>query len=234
MIIALDPLTAPRRRVATTLLGLFLLLGCSSAKKDLARYLPPPAGQLPADYTIEVTRGVVLARINPVTNGEPGLGPITNALIIQLQVEGEAAEVLDPFGADARVWGSPSQRPSQWRYDAPGLLAMSVAPTAYAGMLIAYPDPSHESATPSSIPNPSAGLTFAPIKVAPGAIVYIGDIELRQTISGWDRLLDRVQVDYVISDNYDAAVAELRARYPQLADVPVERHIAQVVTPPSE
>lgn len=232
MTIPPGPLTAQRRWAVPAVLAVLLLAGCTAAKKDLAEYLPPPAGQLPAGYKMEVTRGVVVARINPVTNGEPGFGPITNHLIVQLQQVDDPTEVLDPFGADARVWGSPSQRPSQWQYETPGLLAISVTPTTYAGMLVAYPDPSHESFTPSSIPHPSGHLVFTPIKVPSGQILYIGDIEMQQTISGWDRLLDRVQITYVVHDNYDAAVAELHARYPQLADVPVERAIAQVVAPP--
>jgi hypothetical protein len=208
-----------------------LLLGCSSKSEPSPPLLPPLAGQLPADYQPEVTRGVVLARILPITDGKPGLAGISNPLIIQLRRSDDPTEVFSPLGADARVWTTESQRPSQWRYEAPGLLAMSVAPTSYSGMLIGYPDPSHESATPSSIPEPSSYLTFAPLEIPPGQIVYIGDIELRQTISGVDRLLDKVEVTYAVRDEYDAAVAALRTRYPQLADVPVERRIAQPVSP---
>jgi hypothetical protein len=209
-----------------------LLLGCASKSEPSRPLLPPPAGQLPADYQPEVTRGVVLARIVPVTDGQPGFGAITNPLIIQLQPADDATEVFSPLGADARVWTTESQRPSQWRYESPGLLAMSVVPTKYAGLLIAYPDASHESATPSSIPEASSNLAFAPLEIPPGRIVYIGDIELRQTISTVDWLLDQVEVAYVVRDEYDAAVSALRARYPQLADAPVDRRIAQPITPP--
>lgn len=209
-----------------------LLVGCSSKAEPAKPWLPTPSGQLPADYTPEVTRGILLARIVPVTDGQPGFGPITNPLFLQLQPADDPREVFTPFGADARVWTTESQRPSQWRYETPGLLAMSVAPNVYSGLLIAYPDPTHETATPSSIPEPSSQLTFAPLEIPPGKIVYIGDIELRQTISTVDWLLDKVDVAYAVHDEYDAAVAALRTRYPQLADVSVERRIAQPVTPP--
>ena len=58
--------------------------------------------------------------------------------------------------------------------------------------------------------------------------MYVGDIELRQSVSGWDRLLDRVQVTYAVTDDYDRTVADFRAHYPQFADAAVQRRI-QVV-----
>lgn len=224
-------MTLSNRRVlrhASLVLAL-LLAGCSSTSAPSTSWLPPtPAGQLPADYQLEVTRGVVLARIVPITNGEPGFGPITNTLVVQLRVADDPGEDLSPLEADARVFGSMSQRPSQWQYESPGLLAMSVVPTTYTGLLIGYPDRTSETTT-SSIPQPSSNLRFAPLEIPAGTIVYIGDIELRQTISGTDWLLDKVAVSYAVRDEYDAAVADLRGRYPQLADVPVERRIAQPV-----
>ena len=222
---------ARRLRGAAVGLGL-LLLACGSRPDVALPSLPPPAGQLPANYQLEATRGVVLARLVVVTDGEPGFGPITNPLLVQLQPTDDPGEVFDPLGNDARVWTTASQRPSQWRYEPPGLLAMSVAPGSYSGLLLAYPDASHATATPSSIPSLSAGLVIAPLEVPAGTIVYVGDIEIRQTVSTWDWLLDRVEVTYAVRDDYDRAVADLRARYPQLAETPVERRVAQVIAAP--
>ena len=44
-----------------------------------------------------------------------------------------------------------------------------------------------------------------------------------------DRLLDRVQVTYAVTDDYDRTVADFRARYPQFADAAVQRRVAKVV-----
>ena len=223
----LDQFRRTTRNLGAALAACVLTLSCAKPHIDLPN-VGKPAGQLPADYQLEVTRGVVLARIDVVTDGQPGFGPITNPLVLQFQPADSDDTVLDPLGSSARIWTTPAQRPSQWRQDTPGVLAMSLAAATYTGALIAYPDPSHESATPSSIPEPSANLAFAPVEIRPGAIVYLGDIEIRQTISAWDHLLDRVEVRYAARDNYDATVADFRARYPQLADTPVERRVAQI------
>ena len=217
-----------RRALTTALLGLGLA-ACSSHDSLSLPNVEPPAGQIPANYQLEETRGLVVARIAVVTDGEPGFGPITNPLVLEFQPADASDEILDPLGKGARVWTTNSMRPSQWHYEQPGLLAMSVTANTYAGMLIAYPDPSHADATPSSIPEPSAGLVFSPLEVPPGEIVYVGDIELRQSVSGWDRLLDRVQVTYAVTDDYDRTVADFRARYPQFADAAVQRRVAKVV-----
>ena len=219
-----------RRRSLSTLAAACLVTAACGSRPEIA--LPNvhgPAGQLPAGYQLEVTRGVLLARIEVVTDGQPGFGPITNPLVLKLQPADAADEVLDPLSANARVWTTNAERPSQWRDQPPGLLAMSVVATTYGGLLIAYPDFSHDRATASSIPEPSAALAFAPIEIPAGEIVYIGDIEIRQTVSAWDRLLDRVEVAYAVRDDCDRTVADFRARYPQLADTAVQRRVAQIV-----
>jgi hypothetical protein len=222
----------PRAHAVALLLALGAF-ACSS-RSALLPNVEPAAGQIPANYQMEVTRGLLLARISVVTNDDPGFGPITNPLVLEFQPVNAPAEVLDPLGRDTRVWTTDSQRPSQWHYASPGLLAMSVVTTTYGGMLIAYPDPSHADATPSSIPEPSTALAFAPLEVRPGEITYVGDIEIRQSVSGWDRLLDRVEVSYVVTDEYDRTVADFRARYPQFADAAVKRQVIKQTTEATE
>jgi hypothetical protein len=41
--------------------------------------------------------------------------------------------------------------------------------------------------------------------------------------------LDRVHVDFSVSDDYDRSVADFRARYPQFAETPVHKRLATVV-----
>jgi len=219
----------PRRftRLLATLASVGLLGACAHRPELPLPHLPQPAGQLAADARPDDTRGVILARIAVVTNGEPGFGPISNPLVLQFRDAESDADTLSPLDPDAHLWTSDASRPSQWRYQPPGLLAVSVAASRYAGLLIAYPDDSHFTAAPSSIPQPSAPLAFAPIEVPPGDIVYVGDIQIRQTASFWDVLLDRVEVTYAVTDEYDRAVADFRARYPQFAEVEVKRRVAR-------
>ena len=214
---------------------MLLALGAAacSSHSMLLPNVEPAAGQIPANYQMEVTRGLLLARISVVTDDTPGFGPITNPLVLEFRPVG-SAEVLDPLGKGARVWTTDWRRPSQWHYTSPGLLAMSVVATTYGGMLIAYPDPSHADATPSSVPEPSAALAFAPLEVRPAEITYVGDIEIRQSVSGWDRLLDRVDVSYVVTDEYDRTVADFRAHYPQFADAAVKRQVIKQTTEATE
>ena len=75
----------------------------------------------------------MVARITVVTDGEPGFGPITNPLVLEFQPADASGEILDPLGKGARVWTTDSLRPSQWHYEPPGLLAMSVTANTYAG-----------------------------------------------------------------------------------------------------
>jgi len=221
------------RAYAVAMLLALGAVACSS-RSALLPNVEPAAGQIPANYQMEVTRGLLLTRISVVTNDEPGFSPITNPLVLEFQPVDDPAKVLDPLGKGARVWTTDSQRPSQWHYESPGLLAMSVVSTTYGGMLIAYPDPSHTDATPSSIPEPSTPLAFAPLEIRPGEITYVGDIEIRQSVSGWDRLLDRVEVQYVVTDEYDRTVADFRARYPQFADAAVKRQVIKQTTEATE
>jgi hypothetical protein len=45
----------------------------------------------------------------------------------------------------------------------------------------------------------------------------------------WDQALDRINVDFSVSDDYDRSVADFRARYPQFAETPVHKRLATVV-----
>lgn len=208
-----------------------LALGCGSHPRIS---LPPRvSGQIPADYELGQVRAVVLARVSVVTNGQAGFGAITNPLLLQFlpgDTAGGAARTVILPDPDTYVFTGRSEVPSVWRYEAPGLLAMSILPGTYDGLAIAYPDHSHQSATPSSIPAPSRGFVFTPITIPPAAIVYLGDIEIRQQYSFSDLALDRVDVSYAVSDDYDRTVADFRARYPQLADAAVERRLLREVS----
>jgi len=53
---------------------------------------------------------------------------------------------------------------------------------------------------------------------------------VEQHYSFWDHALDRVHVDYTVSDDYERSLADFRARYPQFAETPVEKRLAKVVT----
>lgn len=200
---------------------------CKSTPDIRLPTLPPPAGQIAAGAPLEETRGVILARIEVVTDGEPGFGPISNPLVLRFQPADDPVDSFDPIDPDAHIWTSESQRPSQWSYQPGGLLAMSVVPDTYGSLLIAYPDGGSATAV-SSIPTPSGPLTFAPLSVPAGEIVYVGDIQIRQNASFWNVLLSRVDVDYAVRDDYERTVADFRARYPQLAGIDVRKQVAEV------
>ncbi|MDX2170023.1 MAG: hypothetical protein SF182_23335 [Deltaproteobacteria bacterium] len=210
-----------------------LMVGCSSRSSERLKLPPTVSGQLPADYKLELSRGVAVARIVVTTQGEPGLGPFTNnPLYIQLH-PGEGVE----RGADRStatvtfpppgtyVFGGESSRPSLYRYEPPGLMAVSVLEGMYDGLAIAYPDMSHETATPSSIPAPSSDFAFTAVNIPGEEIVYLGDIEIRQSYSAWDVFSDKVDVVYAVTDNYDRTTADFRARYPQFADREIKRRV---------
>jgi hypothetical protein len=216
-----------------SLLVLLLVLGCSTAAKYVPQRL---AGQVPPDYRLGNGRGVMIARFTVSTQGTPGFGAITNPLIVQFhQTDNPAApepikqnpQGLTFSGGDARVWTSERTMPTLWEYRAPGLMAASFAPAVYDGVVIAYPD-AQKDTYPDSIPAPSQPLAFAPITLPPDAVVYIGHIHIRQSYGLWDRILDRVNVDYAVTDDYDTSVAEFRAQYPQFRDTPVEKRLVQV------
>lgn len=211
-----------------------LVVGCGSKARDV---IPTPlAGQLAADYRLEPVRGVVLARVTVTTQGEPGFGAIGNPLIVEFREQGSVAPDENPQGLslpnpDVRVWGSARDVPTLWRYQEPGLLAASLKPASYDGLVMAYPDADRTN-MPDSIPAPSQWMRFEPIEVPADAIVYIGNIQIRQRYSFWDRALDRVQVEFAVHDDYDNTVADFRAHYPQFRETPVERRLARVVPSP--
>jgi hypothetical protein len=197
------------------------------------------AGQVASDYKLEGGRGLVLARFTVVTQGEPGFGAITNPMLVEFRevrepgawgTPDEHPQGLSLPNPNARVWTSPSNMPTLWEYKKPGLMAASIKPGTYDGLVIAYPDAQHRE-MPDSIPAPSSGMAFEPVKIPAEAITYIGNIEIRQSYGFWDRLLDRVDVTYAVTDDYDKTVADFRALYPQLRDTPVEKRLAKVVAP---
>jgi hypothetical protein len=217
---------SPPHRLA--LLLSVVALGCGAR----APFSLPPrvSGQLPADSRLQEGRGVILARVTMVTNDRPGFAGISNPLLLQFQPGGDgtdAARTVTLTDSRAFVFAAPSQVPSVWRFEEPGLLAMSITPGTYDGLAIAYPDYSREIVTADSIPAPSSPFAFTPITVQPAGIVYLGDIEIRQRYDLADLLLDRVEVSYAVRDDYDRTVADFRARYPQFADVEVERRVVQ-------
>jgi hypothetical protein len=208
------------------------LVACGS--RPVLRLPPRVAGQIPAGYELGEGRGVVLARFSVTTQGEPGFGAITNPLVVELREQGagepadETPQGLTLTNDNARVFTAPRTVPTLWRYGDSGLMVASFRPGTYDGLVIAYPDVQHPE-LPDSIPAPSQGLRFRPIEVPADTIVYIGDIQLRQHYSFWDRPLDRIKVDYAIRDHFEPAVADLRARYPQFAAAPVEKRLASAV-----
>lgn len=210
-----------------------LLIGCAS-RPSLP--LPPQlAGQLPADYRMAHGRGLILARFSVTTQGQPGFAGISNPLLVELREAGVTPADENPQGLalphpDAYVWGSPRDVPTLWRYQPPGLMAASFKPATYDGLVMAYPDASESSMEPDSIPAPSSGMRFEPIAVGSDTIVYIGHITIEQRYGFWDHALDRVHVDFSVSDDYDRSVADFRARYPQFAETPVEKRLAKLVT----
>lgn len=212
---------------------LCLLLACGS--RPSLRLPPQVAGQIPAGYQLGQGRGVVVARFSVTTQGEPGFGAITNPLVVELREQGAGAPADEnPQGLtltndSARVFTSPCNAPTLWRHEDSGLMVASFRPGTYDGLVIAYPDVQHPE-PPDSIPAPSQGLRFQPIEVPADTIVYIGDIQMRQHYGFWDRALDRVQVDFAVSDHFEQAVADFRARYPQFAATPVEKRLAAAAT----
>jgi len=220
--------------VAAAAAAISLALGGCASRPSIT--LPPQvAGQLPADYRMEHGRGLILARFTVTTQGQPGFGGINNPMLVELREAGVTPADEDPQGlalphANAYVWGSERDVPTVWQYQPPGLMTASFKPATYDGLVIAYPDTSENAMEPDSIPAPSRGMRFEPIALAPDSIVYIGNITVEQHYSFWDHALDRVHVDYTVSDDYERSLADFRARYPQFAETPVEKRLAKVVT----
>ena len=215
--------------------GAVLCLASACASHPSITLPPQVAGQLPADAQMAHGRGIILARITVQTQGQPGFGGISNPLIVELREQGVTPADQNPQGlalphANAYVWGSERDVPTIWQFQPPGLMAASFKPTTYDGLVIAYPDRSENAMEPDSIPAPSRGMRFEPIALEPETIVYIGDITIEQRYGFWDRALDRVHVDYAVSDAYERSVADFRARYPQFAATPVEKRLAKLVT----
>lgn len=206
--------------------------GCGTRARDVIPHTL--AGEVAPDYRLGDGRGVVLARIDVSTQGKAGFGAITNPLIVELRQQGTIAPDENPQGLslpspNARVWGSPRDVPTVWQYREPGLMAASMRPASYDGLVMAYPERDHFME--DSIPAPSQFMRFAPIEIPADEIVYIGDIEIRQAYSFWDRALDRVQVSFAVRDDYERSVSEFRARYPQFRDTPVHKRLAQLAPP---
>lgn len=226
--------------IAAWLLAFSLALaGCGDTVP--LRVPPRLAGQMPRDHHLGDGRGVILARFSVTTQGEPGFGAITNPLLVELRevrepgawgTPDEHPQGLSLPSADARVWTSDRDVPTLWQYAPPGLMAASFKPGTYDGLVLAYPDAQHDF-MPDSIPAPSQGLRFEPIEIPGDTVVYIGTIEISQDYSFWDRMFDRVQVQFAVRDDYDRTVADFRSRYPQFRDTPVEKRLAKLVPPPA-
>lgn len=220
--------TVPSKSLVVVLLA--VVAACGAQPK---LQLPPQvAGQAPADYQLEAGRGIALGRVVVVTEGKPGFGAISNPMLVQFfpgdgegSIDERRERTVTVTEPKAYVFGGAAGRPSVWPYRAPGLMALSLEAGSYDGLAIAYPDHSHDSSTPTSIPAPAAAFAFTPIAVDDEQIVYVGDIEIRQHYSWTDMLVDRIQVEYVVTDNYDKAVEDFRFLYPQFVDHPVERRV---------
>lgn len=211
--------------------GLILLAGCGL---QWPVNLPVrPAGQIPDDYQIEPARALVIARIHVTTDGQSGFGPISNPMYLEFNQGGDASKenVQDLTIADPRdqFFTSEAHRPMLWRYAQPGLLAMSLSPGTYDGIIIAYPDTSRLDRPADSIPAPNRPMLFAPLKIAPNTVVYIGDVEVKQTISWADLMFDRIQMNYAVVDRYDQTVADFRARHPQFQNAPIEKRLMTAI-----
>ena len=227
----------------TRLVGCLALTACLSLAACSAEsrlHLPPKlAGQMPPDYRLSEGRGVILARFTVTTQGQPGFGAITNPLLVELREVGEPGAWGTPDATpqglslpspDARVWTSARDVPTLWEYRPPGLMAASFRPGTYDGLVMAYPDTLHKH-IPDSIPAPSQGMRFQPIEVPADTVVYVGTIDIRQHYDFWDWMLDRVQVEFSVRDDYEQTVAEFRSQYPQFRDTPVQKRLAEVVPP---
>lgn len=211
--------TGRQRLVAASL----LIAGCSV-------HLPvralPPAGQIADDYRLEPARALVIAHVDVITGGQPGFGPIANPLYIELDQgdgsRGHAAELAIADPRD-RFFTSEAHRPALWQYASPGLLVMAVPPGTYDAMVIGYPDTSRLDRPADSIPVPNRPMRFAPVRLLPDTLTYLGDVEITQTFSWADLILDRIDVDYAIVDRCERTTADFRARYPQFGNAAVEK-----------
>ena len=91
-----------------------LLLACCLALTACAGRSPIKlpdrvSGQLPRNYNMEETRGVILARINVITEGEPGFGPITNPLFVEFR-PGMSNDAASPSVTPTMARASPAWR----------------------------------------------------------------------------------------------------------------------------
>ena len=228
-------LLAHTRRLCVSIC--LLLAGCGAHSS--LRLPPRIAGQIPSDYKLEEGRALVLARFSVHTNGVQGFGAISNPMLVQFRdasahgawgTTDESPQGLSLSNADARIWTSDADRPTLWQYAEPGLMAASFRPGTYDGLVIAYPDAQHEF-MPDSIPAPSQGMVFEPVELEAGAIVYLGTVHIEQRYGLWDQALDRVHVDFTVTDDAERTIADFRARYPQFRDTPVETHLLKVANP---
>ncbi len=201
----------------------------------------PAAGQIADDYRSGPARALVLAQINVTTNGECGFGPIGNPMILEFdagngvpsdKVDELAIPDIDPqsvLDRNAPWFTSDSCQPRLWRYAKPGLLAVSLLPGTYDAMIVSYPDTARVDRPVDSIPAPSRPLLFAPLRLAPGTITYIGDIEVAQTFGWSDFAMDRLTMAYAVVDRYQRTVADFRARYPQFRSAEIHKRLVAPV-----
>lgn len=198
------------------------------------------AGQIPDDYASDPARALVVARIDVITEGQPGFGPIRNPMLLRFDA-GEGVpkdkigdlttpdfEAQSVLSLDAENPPAEANEQPLWRYAAPGLLAMSLRPGAYDALAVFYPDTLRLDRPVDSIPSPSKPLIFAPLRISPASIVYIGDIQVKQSISWSDLIFDRVRMDYAVLDRYEQTIADFRVRYPQFGNAVITKHL---VTP---
>jgi hypothetical protein len=236
-----DHRPARRAAAAGVIAPLLLLAACGA----LGVGRPPSApGQIPDDYRLAAGRTLVIGRVDVATNGRPGFGPVTNPMLLQLH-PGDARSPrdaadwtipdLNPLSVDDPNAGTEPYAGSRaiGRRTRTGLLALPVRPGSYDGLIVFYPDTARVDRPVESIPAPDRPLTFAPLRLDPGRIVYVGDIEVAQTATWPDRLRDRIAMRYTVRDRFAQTTADFRARYPQFRDAAIEKHLLAATAPGS-
>lgn len=225
--------TSPRTCAIGAIAPLLLLAACGA----LGIGRPPGApGQIPDDYRLARGRALVIARIDVATNGKPGFGPVPNPMLIQFHpgvglspADAGALTIpdLNPLSVNDPNVGPEAYEGAQptWHFAPSGMLALPLRPGSYDGLIVFYPDTLRSDRPVDSIPAPDRPLTFAPLRLEPERIVYVGDITVRQHVSWTDLLLDRIGMDYAVVDRFAQTAADFRARYPQFRRVEIEKRL---------
>ena len=184
-----------------------MLAGC-------AELIGEPAASRRRLSEIKPGGGIVVTRVRVSTDGEEGSPLTLQPLEINFNALPSAAPPLIEF---------PSS--THWYRPGDGLIATWVPATRYGSRGFGYAE---SAVLPGSgFPPPGGGLFFTPIAVEDGEIVYLGDIDVRQSYSFLGAVFNVSDMEFEVRDDFDQTVSAFRERYPELQERPVAHRVLQ-------